>query len=194
MLICWVKQKLARNAILRQPITQFYSLLRFSNKKSLVLALSYIYLSYAYCFLLFSRILMKRAKEEEDDEDEDFQIDDDDKQVQRKTELNLPKISLKFNKTANDDDYDPKNEVALQEYKKVGVVLDVVSAIFNQDYTFLPLKEDHLSRPLLVCHDGRIIFEAFSAVAYQAEDFLITIAEPGTNTINDLFLEIITTL
>ncbi|RKO89625.1 P-loop containing nucleoside triphosphate hydrolase protein [Blyttiomyces helicus] len=49
------------------------------------------------------------------------------------------------------------------------------------DYTFLPLKPDHRARPLWVCDDGleaRIMLEAFSPLAAQAQDFLITIAEP----------------
>ncbi|RKO83920.1 helicase conserved C-terminal domain-containing protein, partial [Blyttiomyces helicus] len=58
---------------------------------------------------------------------------------------------------------------------------DSVSNLFDKDYTFLPLKPDHRSRPLWVCDDGveaRIILEAFSPLAAQAQDFLITIAEP----------------
>lgn len=55
---------------------------------------------------------------------------------------------------------------------------DEVTELFRQDYTFLPLKPDHAHRPLWVCHDGRVILEAFSQLALQAQDFLITIAEP----------------
>ncbi|KAJ3292341.1 hypothetical protein HK104_005364 [Borealophlyctis nickersoniae] len=42
----------------------------------------------------------------------------------------------------------------------------------------LPLKPDHESRPLWVCADGRVILEAFSPIAEQAQDFLIAVAEP----------------
>lgn len=42
----------------------------------------------------------------------------------------------------------------------------------------LPLKPDHISRPLWIYEDGLIILEAFSPIAEQAIDFLIAIAEP----------------
>ncbi|EGF80636.1 hypothetical protein BATDEDRAFT_33160 [Batrachochytrium dendrobatidis JAM81] len=44
----------------------------------------------------------------------------------------------------------------------------------------LELKPDAHRRPLWVCHNGRIILEAFSPLVTQAQDFLITIAEPVT--------------
>src|SRR5205823_5100780 len=40
------------------------------------------------------------------------------------------------------------------------------------------LKSDHDTRPLWVCEDGRVILEAFSPIAEQAQDFLIAVAEP----------------
>lgn len=55
---------------------------------------------------------------------------------------------------------------------------DAVTKFFSKDYTFLAQKPDHQARPLWVCDDGRIILEAFSSLAHQAQDFLITIAEP----------------
>ncbi|KAG0061858.1 DNA repair helicase RAD25 [Linnemannia elongata] len=56
---------------------------------------------------------------------------------------------------------------------------DSVSKIFgNHDYTWLPLKQDHESRPLWITEDGHIILEGFSPIAEKAIDFLITIAEP----------------
>ncbi|KAL3900946.1 MAG: hypothetical protein SGCHY_000980 [Lobulomycetales sp.] len=55
---------------------------------------------------------------------------------------------------------------------------DSISMLFAQDYSTLPLKPDHATRPLWVCHDGKIILEAFSPLADQAQDFLITISEP----------------
>lgn len=48
------------------------------------------------------------------------------------------------------------------------------------DYSYLPLEKDNAGRPLWVLNDGRIILEAFSPIASQAEDFLVTIAEPIT--------------
>ena len=57
---------------------------------------------------------------------------------------------------------------------------DFVSHIFGQeDYTYLPLKKDHTSRPLWVSpKDGHIILEGFSPIADQAQDFLVAISEP----------------
>ncbi|CAN3353905.1 general transcription and DNA repair factor IIH helicase/translocase subunit XPB/Ssl2p [Diutina catenulata] len=59
-------------------------------------------------------------------------------------------------------------------------VPDAVSAIFGKtDFSYLRLKPDHFSRPLWISpNDGRIILESFSPLAEQAQDFLITIAEP----------------
>ncbi|KAK0548337.1 DNA repair helicase RAD25 [Tilletia horrida] len=52
--------------------------------------------------------------------------------------------------------------------------------VFNaRDFTKLPLKGDHSSRPLWISpEDGHIILEGFSPIADQAQDFLVAIAEP----------------
>ncbi|KAK6202459.1 DNA helicase [Scheffersomyces amazonensis] len=57
---------------------------------------------------------------------------------------------------------------------------DAVSKAFgNSDFSYLKLKPDHFSRPLWISpNDIRIILESFSPLAEQAQDFLITIAEP----------------
>ncbi|KAH3688562.1 hypothetical protein WICPIJ_000443 [Wickerhamomyces pijperi] len=59
---------------------------------------------------------------------------------------------------------------------------DVVSKMFSNnrhDFSYLKLKPDHASRPLWIApSDGRIILESFSPLAEQAQDFLVTIAEP----------------
>lgn len=59
-------------------------------------------------------------------------------------------------------------------------VPDVVSGMFRtNDFSYLKLKPDHASRPLWISpSDGRIILESFSPLAEQAQDFLVTIAEP----------------
>lgn len=56
----------------------------------------------------------------------------------------------------------------------------VSGAVFNEDYSDLHLKPNYESKPLWVCPDGKIIVEAFSPLISQAQDFLITIAEPVT--------------
>ncbi|BFZ54541.1 DNA repair helicase RAD25 [Savitreella phatthalungensis] len=58
---------------------------------------------------------------------------------------------------------------------------DAVSSFFGRhDFSkLLNLKLDHAARPLWIDpEDGRIILEAFSPLAEQAQDFLIAIAEP----------------
>ncbi|KAG0172940.1 DNA repair helicase RAD25 [Apophysomyces sp. BC1034] len=57
---------------------------------------------------------------------------------------------------------------------------DFISHIFGkEDYTYLPLKKDHASRPLWISpEDGHIILEGFSPIAEQAQDFLVAISEP----------------
>ncbi|RLV90925.1 DNA repair helicase RAD25 [Spathaspora sp. JA1] len=59
-------------------------------------------------------------------------------------------------------------------------VPDAVSRAFGKaDFSYLKLKPDHFSRPIWISpNDGRIILESFSPLAEQAQDFLITIAEP----------------
>ena len=56
----------------------------------------------------------------------------------------------------------------------------LVSHIFrDQDFSWLHLKPDHISRPLWISpEDGHIILEAFSPIAEQAQDFLVAISEP----------------
>ncbi|ANB15530.1 TFIIH/NER complex ATPase/helicase subunit SSL2 [Sugiyamaella lignohabitans] len=49
----------------------------------------------------------------------------------------------------------------------------------KSDFSYLKLKPDHASRPLWISpEDGKIILESFSPLAEQAQDFLVTIAEP----------------
>ncbi|KAH8917396.1 DNA repair helicase rad25 [Atractiella rhizophila] len=51
----------------------------------------------------------------------------------------------------------------------------------HNDFRSLHLKSDHASRPLYICpskHYASIILEAFHPLSSQAQDFLITIAEP----------------
>ncbi|KAK6460544.1 DNA helicase [Scheffersomyces coipomensis] len=59
-------------------------------------------------------------------------------------------------------------------------VPDAVSKAFGKaDFSYLKLKPDHFSRPIWISpSDLRIILESFSPLAEQAQDFLITIAEP----------------
>ncbi|CCE63123.1 hypothetical protein TPHA_0E00270 [Tetrapisispora phaffii CBS 4417] len=57
---------------------------------------------------------------------------------------------------------------------------DAVSSMFrSHDFSYLKLRPDHASRPIWISpSDGRVILESFSPLAEQAQDFLVTIAEP----------------
>ncbi|RCH84736.1 DNA repair helicase RAD25, partial [Rhizopus stolonifer] len=77
-------------------------------------------------------------------------------------------------KNANLEIHSLKNEAVLESKN------DFISHIFGkEDYTYLPLKQDHASRPLWISpEDGHIILEGFSPIAEQAQDFLVAISEP----------------
>ncbi|GFE55061.1 DNA repair helicase [Babesia ovis] len=47
-----------------------------------------------------------------------------------------------------------------------------------RDYSGLDLKKDHENRPIWVCPDGYLYLEKSANVSKQAQDFLVTIAEP----------------
>jgi len=87
--------------------------------------------------------------------------------VDEGTSLYLPK-KAKLELVNTQDSYD--------EYNHEGND----SIYIKENYTTLQLKPDHRSRPLWVCDDGRIILEAFSPIAEQAQDFLVAISEPVT--------------
>lgn len=59
-------------------------------------------------------------------------------------------------------------------------VPDAVSGLFKtHDFSYLKLRPDHAARPIWISpSDGRVILESFSPLAEQAQDFLVTIAEP----------------
>ncbi|KAI1815250.1 TFIIH basal transcription factor complex helicase-like protein XPB subunit [Poronia punctata] len=61
-------------------------------------------------------------------------------------------------------------------------IKDNASQLFQpeekRDFTALPMKPDHHNRPLWVDGWGKLILENFHTLAPQAQDFLITIAEP----------------
>lgn len=75
-------------------------------------------------------------------------------------------------------DIETDSEFVITFIYTLGRIKDSVASLFPEDYSFLALKRDADERPLWVCQDGRIILEAFSPLHQQAEDFLITIAEP----------------
>lgn len=52
------------------------------------------------------------------------------------------------------------------------------SSGLGADFSNLPLKPDHISRPCWTCPDGTIYLEAFHDLYPKAYDFLVAIAEP----------------
>ncbi|KAG8416591.1 DNA repair helicase RAD25 [Metarhizium acridum] len=69
---------------------------------------------------------------------------------------------------------------SLDRFQKRHVVREPLPHIFgDRDFSYLDLKKDHQNRPLWIDpQKGRIILESFNPLAEQAQDFLITIAEP----------------
>ncbi|KAI9485561.1 MAG: P-loop containing nucleoside triphosphate hydrolase protein [Benjaminiella poitrasii] len=103
--------------------------------------------------------------ESDEEEEDDVQLDDN-----LQSKLYVPKNAmLEINSLK------PRNETIDESNKS-----DFISHIFGrEDYTHLPLKQDHASRPLWISpEDGHIILEGFSPIAEQAQDFLVAISEP----------------
>ncbi|CAO3633139.1 unnamed protein product [Mucor hiemalis] len=99
-----------------------------------------------------------------EDEDDDIQLDDT-----LQSKLYVPRnANFEINSLKN-------NETIVESNKS-----NFISHIFGrEDYTNLPLKPDHASRPLWISpEDGHIILEGFSPIAEQAQDFLVAISEP----------------
>ena len=55
---------------------------------------------------------------------------------------------------------------------------DNAPSSLGQDFSSLPLKSDHPSRPCWTCPDGTIYLEAFHDLYPKAYDFLVAISEP----------------
>jgi len=77
---------------------------------------------------------------------------------------------------------DAAEKFSIESYQlsKAPRIYDSVSHLFNQDdFSWLKLKADHAARPLWISpRNAKIVFESFSPLAGQAQDFLTTIAEP----------------
>lgn len=80
----------------------------------------------------------------------------------------------------SDEEFSEDQLVELTPEVPKDYVPDAVSKVFGRmDFSYLKLKPDHFSRPIWISPtDGRIILESFSPLAEQAQDFLITVAEP----------------
>lgn len=80
----------------------------------------------------------------------------------------------------SDEEFSEDQLVELTPEVPKDYVPDAVSKVFGRmDFSYLKLKPDHFLRPIWISPtDGRIILESFSPLAEQAQDFLITVAEP----------------
>ena len=90
--------------------------------------------------------------------------------------LRLPEVKAKFSISS----YRRKRKQDAQEGT------DSATALFpNRDFSYLTLKPDHEDRPLWIDPDkGKVILEGFSPLARQAQDFLITVAEPQSRPLH----------
>ncbi|KAG6007813.1 transcription factor TFIIH complex ERCC-3 subunit [Claviceps maximensis] len=100
-------------------------------------------------------------------------------------------VSLESNDELEEDD-GPVDEVferdidknidrfSLDHFQKKHIIREPLPHIFgDNDFSYLDLKKDHQNRPLWIDpRKGKIILESFNPLAEQAQDFLITIAEP----------------
>ncbi|KAI0464589.1 DNA repair helicase RAD25 [Komagataella kurtzmanii] len=108
------------------------------------------------------------------------------------SEEEFPKRRKKVNKkkaqSAMDEIKKQNKDTKFEEDELIEIPLDrpsdfipdSVSKVFgSSDFSYLKLKPDHASRPIWISpNDGRIILESFSPLSEQAQDFLVTIAEP----------------
>ncbi|WPK25692.1 hypothetical protein PUMCH_003017 [Australozyma saopauloensis] len=94
----------------------------------------------------------------------------------RRADIAVDKIA----RSLSDEEVDDDQLLEVTPDLPNGYVPDAVSRVFGRmDFLYLKLKPDHFSRPIWISPlDGRIILESFSPLAEQAQDFLITVAEP----------------
>ncbi|KAF8623708.1 hypothetical protein AX17_007405 [Amanita inopinata Kibby_2008] len=98
--------------------------------------------------------------------------------VPRGATINFSALTRKLAEARRTKEKDPGQLTSLEAHRRQQDSL--VSHIFmDQDFSWLHLKPDHVSRPLWISpEDGHIILEAFSPIAEQAQDFLTAISEP----------------
>lgn len=119
--------------------------------------------------------------------DSDSSVSDYEESFKRRAEGQAIRDGAKAKKSV-DDIKDQVEDIHFKEDELIEATIerpsdfipDSVSHIFGStDFSYLKLKPDHASRPLWISpNDGRIILEGFSPLFEQAQDFLVTIAEP----------------
>lgn len=97
---------------------------------------------------------------------------------EKKRKVNIAVDAIQ--RSLSDEEVDDDQLVEVTPDLPNGYVPDAVSRVFGRmDFLYLKLKPDHFSRPIWISPlDGRIVLESFSPLAEQAQDFLITVAEP----------------
>lgn len=142
---------------------------------------------------------MKRMSTEvvDDEERRSLRKEKRQRKAERK-ERRKEKKRLKKQKSESnsDSDYDPTceeraaaSDAATDTDVLPAIPLAAKSATFDleadeddsvaiKDFSSLPLRPDHITRPVYVTSDMRIFLETFSPVYKQAYDFLVAIAEP----------------
>lgn len=123
---------------------------------------------------------LERGNYSDDEVHEEFRPQPDPrKRKQRKKDEPKRKTAIEgITQHLSDEEFAEELMVPLSEAKDH--VPDAVSKVFGRlDFSYLKLKPDHFSRPIwLSPTDGHIFLESFSPLAEQAQDFLITVAEP----------------
>lgn len=98
--------------------------------------------------------------------------------TEKKRKVNIAVDAIQ--RSLSDEEVDDDQLLEVTPDLPNGYVPDAVSRVFGRmDFLYLKLKPDHFSRPIWISPlDGRIVLESFSPLAEQAQDFLITVAEP----------------
>ncbi|GAX16921.1 DNA excision repair protein ERCC-3 [Fistulifera solaris] len=76
------------------------------------------------------------------------------------------------------DEYTSARKLVLRAEKREAALTKNSTGGLGADFSHLPLKPDHIQRPVWTCPDGNIFMEAFHDLYAAAYDFLVAIAEP----------------
>lgn len=114
-------------------------------------------------------------------DESDFIEEDVIKPKAKRTISKKTKDAIKqIKETTTDKEFEDDEMLKINLDRPSDFIPDSVSHIFgNSDFSYLKLKPDHASRPIWISpSDGKIYLESFSPLSEQAQDFLVTIAEP----------------
>lgn len=118
------------------------------------------------------------AEEEEADDDDVDEYTSAKKLVQRAADREA--LLKLFKKSSSRSSYDGAAAVITTSTSTTSssTSADTNNNKLGADFSSLPLKSDHISRPCWTCPDGTIYLEAFSDLYTKAYDFLVAISEP----------------